>query len=308
MRYAGEWRRTVERMGRWIDFDRDYKTLNTTFMESVWWVFSRLFDKGQVYRGLRVMPYSTGCTTPLSNFEAGQDYREVQDPAVVIAFPLVNDRRTSLLAWTTTPWTLPSNLALCVHPSFTYVKIHDEQRDENFIIHEKLLGTLYKDPKKAKFKKLGTFVGADMKGWRYVPLFHYFTEQVRIRVDLFIQISVAYLSLQFEDKAFRVVTDEYVTSADGTGIVHQAPAFGEDDHRIALATGVLTPEEMPPCPIDDVGRFTKAVPDFEGQYVKDADKEIMKTLKAKGRLIVQSTLNHQYPFCWRSVDTLCHVS
>lgn len=179
MRYASEWRSTVERMGRWIDFDNDYKTLNPTFMESVWWAFKTLHEKGQVYRGLRVMPYSTGCTTPLSNFEAGLAYKDVNDPAVTVAFPLVDDRTTSLLAWTTTPWTLPSNLALCVHPTFTYVKIHDEERDQNFILHEGLLRTLYKDPKKAKYKKLATFKGSDMKGWRYVPLFEYFTERVR---------------------------------------------------------------------------------------------------------------------------------
>ncbi|KAG9018566.1 isoleucine--tRNA ligase [Tulasnella sp. 427] len=287
MRYASEWRRTVERMGRWIDFDDDYKTLNTSYMESVWWVFGQLFDKELVYRGQRVMPYSTGCTTPLSNFEAGQDYREVSDPAVTIAFPLVDDPKTSLLAWTTTPWTLPSNLALCVHPDFTYLKIHDETRDQNFIIYEGLLTTLYKDPKKAKFRKVGTFKGVDMKGWRYVPLFEYFTEQ-------------------YEDRAFRVVTDTYVTSESGTGIVHQAPAFGEDDHRIAIANGVVRHDEMPPCPITDSGKFTKEVPDFVGQYVKDADKEIMKAIKAKGRLIVQSTLNHQYPFCWRSKTPLIY--
>ena len=167
-------------MGRWIDFDNDYKTLNTSFMESIWWVFGELFKKGLVYKGLRVMPYSTGCTTPLSNFEASQDYRDVQDPAVTVAFQLVEDRKTSLLAWTTTPWTLPSNLALCVHPKFKYIKIHDLTRDENFIIHENLLQTLYKDPKKAKYKKIGEFIGSDMKGWRYVPLFEYFTEQVSV--------------------------------------------------------------------------------------------------------------------------------
>lgn len=177
MRYSSEWRATVERMGRWIDFNNDYKTLNTPFMESVWWVFSQLFDKGLVYRGQRVMPYSTGCTTPISNMEAGLDYRDVQDPAVTIAFPLVDDRKTSLLAWTTTPWTLPSNLALCVHPSYKYIKIHDEARDENFIIHESLLKTLFKDPKKAKYKKLAEYVGKDMEGWRYVPIFEYFTEK-----------------------------------------------------------------------------------------------------------------------------------
>ncbi|KAF5370732.1 hypothetical protein D9758_001934 [Tetrapyrgos nigripes] len=287
MRYASEWKATVERMGRWIDFDNDYKTLNLSFMESVWWAFSELFKKGMVYRGLRVMPYSTGCTTPLSNFEAGLDYRDVSDPAVTVAFPLVDDPQTSLLAWTTTPWTLPSNLALCVHPDYIYIKIHDQEKDQNFIIHENLLTTLYKDPKKAKFKKLAQFQGSDMKGWRYVPLFEYFTEQ-------------------FEDKAFRVVTDTYVTAADGTGIVHQAPAFGEDDHRVAIAHGVLREDESPPCPIDDKGHFTKEVTDFAGEYVKAADSKIQKVLKAKGRLIVQSTLKHSYPFCWRSGTPLIY--
>lgn len=287
MRYSSEWRQTVERMGRWIDFDNDYKTLNVTFMESVWWAFSELFKKGMVYRGLRVMPYSTGCTTPLSNFEAGLAYKDVNDPAVTVSFPLVDDPSTSLLAWTTTPWTLPSNLGLCVHPDYTYIKIHDSERDQNFIIHEKLLKTLYKDPKKAKYKKLAQFQGSDMKGWRYAPLFEYFTDQ-------------------FEDRAFRVLVDTYVTDADGTGIVHQAPAFGEDDHRIAIAHGVLRPDELPPCPIDDSGVFTKEVPDFAGLHVKAADSPIQKVLKTKGRLIVQSTLNHSYPFCWRSGTPLIY--
>ncbi|KAF9519228.1 hypothetical protein BS47DRAFT_1375144 [Hydnum rufescens UP504] len=287
MRYAGEWRQTVERMGRWIDFDNDYKTLNPTFMESVWWVFGELFDKRLVYRGLRVMPYSTGCTTPLSNFEAGQDYRDVNDPAVTVSFPLVDDPKTSLLAWTTTPWTLPSNLALCVHPDFDYIKVHDETRDENFILFEGLLTTLYKDPKKAKFKKIGSFKGIEMKGWRYVPMFDYFTDK-------------------YEDRAFRVVCDEYVTNDSGTGIVHQAPAFGDEDHRIALENNIVSAEEMPPCPLDDVGCFTAEVPDFQGQYVKTADKDIQKLLKQRGRLIVQSTVTHQYPFCWRSGTPLLY--
>ncbi|KAI0036892.1 isoleucine-tRNA ligase [Vararia minispora EC-137] len=287
MRYASEWRTTVERMGRWIDFDNDYKTLNLSYMESVWWAFKELFNKGLVYRGMRVMPYSTGLLTPLSNMEASLNYKDVNDPAITVAFPLVDDPSTSLLAWTTTPWSLPSNLGICVHPDFTYIKIHDQDRDQNFIILEKLLKTLYKDPKKAKYKKVGEFKGSDMKGWRYVPLFEYFTER-------------------FEDKAFRVLVDTYVSDDSGTGIVQQAPAFGEEDHRIAIAHGVLRADELPPCPIDDVGRFTDEVTDFKGMYVKDADKEIMKVLKAKGRLIVQSQLLHSYPFCWRSGSPLLY--
>lgn len=205
MRYSAEWRKTVERLGRWIDFDNDYKTLNTPFMESVWWVFGQLWKKDLVYRGLKVMPYTTGCTTPLSNFEAGQDYRDVQDPAgqpffstpscrtvwlttnpniVTVAFTLIDDPTTAFLAWTTTPWTLPSNLALCVHPELTYIKIHDVERDTNFILCDQLLATLYKDAAKAKKEKkytvLATYKGSELEGMKYVPLFNYFTAAVSI--------------------------------------------------------------------------------------------------------------------------------
>ncbi|GAA6052199.1 hypothetical protein JCM3770_000792 [Rhodotorula araucariae] len=291
MRYSSEWRKTVERLGRWIDFDNDYKTLNTSFMESVWWVFGELWKKDLVYRGLKVMPYTTGCTTPLSNFEAGQAYKDVQDPAVTVAFTLKDDPTTSFLAWTTTPWTLPSNLGLCVHPEFTYIKIHDVERDTHFILCDKLLGTLYKDPAKAKKEKkytvVETYKGKDLVGKTYEPLFPYFKEK-------------------YEGRAFRVVGDTYVTDTSGTGIVHQAPAFGDDDHRIAVANGIVGREEMPPCPIDEKGVYTDEVTDFKGLYVKDADKVIVKHLKANGKMIVATTLTHSYPFCWRSGTPLIY--
>ncbi|WVF71438.1 isoleucine-tRNA ligase [Kwoniella sp. CBS 6097] len=296
MRYSGEWKDTVERMGRWIDFDTGYKTLDPTFMESVWWVFGQLWQKNQVYRGLRVMPYSTGCTTPLSNFEAGEDYRMTSDPAVTVSFPLVDDPSTSLLAWTTTPYTLPSNLALCVNPEFTYIKIHDFERGQNFILLESLLGTIYKEyqngkkpdaKKEPKFKKVGQFSGKDMIGWRYVPMFDHFTEQ-------------------YEDRAFRVLADGYVTDSSGTGIVHQAPAFGEDDHRICVAHKVVRDDEIPPCPIDEAGKFTSEVPEYQGKHVKEADPTIIKDLQKKGRLISRSDIMHSYPFCWRSGTPLIY--
>ncbi|BGP16782.1 hypothetical protein JCM10213_002176 [Rhodosporidiobolus nylandii] len=291
MRYSSEWRRTVERLGRWIDFDNDYKTLNPSFMESVWWVFSQLWNKDLVYRGLKVMPYTTGCTTPLSNFEAGQAYKDVQDPAVTVAFTLLDDPSTSLLAWTTTPWTLPSNLGLCVHPELTYIKIHDKERDANFVLCDKLLSTLYKDAAKAKKEKkyevLATYKGTDLVGWKYEPLFPYFKEK-------------------YESRAFRVVADTYVTDASGTGIVHQAPAFGDDDHRVAVQNGIVGKEEMPPCPIDEKGLYTDEVPDYKGQYVKDADKLIIKELKSRNKIIVATTLTHSYPFCWRSGTPLIY--
>lgn len=287
MRYQAEWRSTVERMGRWIDFDHGYKTMDTSFMETEWWVFKQLFDKGQVYRGLRVMPYSNACTTPLSNFEAGSAYKEVQDPAVTVAFTLRDDPTTAFLAWTTTPWTLPSNLALCVNEEMEYVKIHDEDRNRNFILSPLLLTTLYKDPKKAKYKVLEKYTGKDLVGKQYVPLFPYFEEA-------------------YKDVAFRVLSDPYVSADAGTGVVHQAPSFGEDDYRVCLAHGLFTKESQPPCPLDESGRFVEPVSDYAGQYVKDADKQIMKDLKAQDKLIVQSVLMHQYPFCWRSGTPLIY--
>ncbi|GES91290.1 isoleucyl-tRNA synthetase [Rhizophagus clarus] len=287
MRYSDAWRETVERIGRWIDFDNDYKTLNTTFMESVWWVFSQLYKKDQVYRGVRIMPFSTACTTPLSNFEAAQNYKDVNDPAIVVSFPLVNEPETLLLAWTTTPWTLPSNLALCAHPEYEYIKIKDTMSGRTYVLLEKCLNVLYKDPKKAKYTLVQRFFGKDMKGWEYIPLFDYFVSQ-------------------FKGKGFIVLNDTYVTDDSGTGIVHQAPAFGEDDYRICLENKIITEDGFLPCPVDEQGRFTQEVADFAGIYVKEADKNIQKTLKQRDRLIIQSQLKHSYPFCWRSDTPLIY--
>ncbi|KAH0838973.1 Isoleucine--tRNA ligase, cytoplasmic [Fonsecaea pedrosoi] len=287
MRYAAEWRETIDRLGRWIDFDNDYKTMNPTFMESVWWVFKQLFDKGMVYRSYRVMPFSTALSTPLSQHEAQSNYKEAQDPAVVIAFPLLEDPETSLLAWTTTPWTLPSNIGLAVNPNFEYIKFVDQDSGRKYIMLEKLLGTLYKDPKKAKFKVLEKIKGSDLKDKQYSPPFDYFYEA-------------------YKDRAFRVLNAAYVTDDDGTGVVHQAPAFGEEDFRVAMENGIISHDHLPPNPVDETGRFTKEVTDFAGQHVKEADKHIIKHLKATGRLIRDSQLTHQYPFCWRSDTPLIY--
>lgn len=287
MRYSGEWRTTIERLGRWIDFDNDYKTMDMTFMESEWWAFKELFDNGKVYQGHRVMPYSTVLTTALSNFEANQNYQDVTDPAVVVSFPLVNDPNTKLLAWTTTPWTLPTNLGLCVHPNFEYVKILDEKSGDHYIILEKLLTTLYKDPKKAKFKIVEKIKGKDMLGWKYEPLFDYYYEE-------------------FKDVAFKVLNGTYVTDDSGTGIVHQAPAFGEDDFAIAQEAGIVNESRPPPDPLDETGRYLEKVKEFEGMHVKEADKHILKALKGKGRVIVESQLRHSYPMCPRSDTPLIY--
>ena len=307
MRYAKEWEKTVVRMGRWIDFENDYKTLDPTFMESVWWVFKSLFEKGLVYRGFKVMPYSTACNTPLSNFESGLNYKDVQDPAVVVAFPVVGDPDgASVVAWTTTPWTLPSNLALCVHPEFTYLKVRNPADGRVYIVAEARLGSIPGAvPKKGKKKKkkkegkpeeeaepqgfevLGKMTGLDLAGKEYEPLFPY------------------YADLKGKG-AFRIVHDTYVTDDAGTGIVHQAPAFGEDDNRVCLHYGVIQKGEGIPNPVDANGKFEAPVTDFLGQYIKDADKEIIKAIKAMGRLVDSATLQHSYPFCWRSETPLIY--
>lgn len=295
MRFSSEWEKVVSRIGRWIDFKNDYKTLDTTFMESCWWVFKTLHSKGLVYKGFRVMPYSTACTTPLSNFEANLNYKDVDDPAVTVSFPLVSSscfgelaENASFLAWTTTPWTLPSNLGLCVHPDIDYVFVADKKAGKTYVLAETRLVHLYKNPKKkAGFEVLRKVKGSDLVGIKYEPLFDYFQKD-------------------YGHRAFRVLADAYVTDSDGTGIVHQAPAFGEDDYRVCLRNDVIDKGENLPCPVDDNGRFTEPVIDFLGMGVKEADKAIVAELKNKGRLVKNDNLNHSYPFCWRSDTPLIY--
>lgn len=287
MQYVDQWRHDIGRLGRWIDFDNDYKSLYPTYMESVWWVFKQLFEKDAVYKGYRVMPYSTGCTTPLSNFEAQQNYKEVLDPAVTVAFPIVGDENTKLCAWTTTPWTLVSNLALAVNPNFEYVKILDEKTGANYILLEKLLTTLFKNPKKEKLKVVAKIKGSELIGLHYLPPYEYFYEE-------------------YKDTAFRVIGADYVSDDSGTGIVHQAPSFGEEDYNATMANGIISEKRPGPNPLDDVGRFTSEVSDYEGIYVKDADRKIIKHLKETGRLLVDAQVRHSYPFCWRSDTPLIY--
>ncbi|XP_046853960.1 isoleucine--tRNA ligase, cytoplasmic-like [Xenia sp. Carnegie-2017] len=285
MRYSGEWENIVCRLGRWIDFKNDYKTLYSSFMESVWWVFKELYKKGLVYRGFKVMPYSTKCTTPLSNFEANQNYKDVVDPAVIIDFPLDDEPNVSLIAWTTTPWTLPSNVALVVNPNFQYVKIKDNQTSRVYIMMEARITALFKQPD--DYTILERFQGNTLKDKTYKPLFNYF-DQLK------------------NNGAFRVLCDTFVTEDSGTGVVHSAPGFGEDDYRVSLAHGVITKDGKIPCPVDSKGHFTEEVTDFKGIHVKDADSKITKLLKQRGRLVHQSTIKHSYPFCWRSDSPLIY--
>lgn len=285
MRYAKQWEEVVGRMGRWIDFENDYKTLYPSFMESVWWVFKQLYNKGFVYRGVKVMPFSTACSTPLSNFESGQNYKEVTDPAVIVSFPLDDSPEISLIAWTTTPWTLPSNLSVCVNPDLDYVTVRDNTTSKVYIMMEARLEALFK--KDDEYTVLDRFKGQRLRGKRYKPLFPYF-EHLKAK------------------GAFQVLCDAYVTEESGTGVVHQAPYFGEDDYRVCLSHGVLTKDQEIICPVDFSGKFTAEVTDFCGLYVKDADKHIIKYLKSIERLVHHGTTKHSYPFCWRSETPLIY--
>ncbi|XP_072438231.1 isoleucine--tRNA ligase, cytoplasmic isoform X2 [Chiloscyllium punctatum] len=285
MRYSNEWESAVTRLGRWIDFKNDYKTLYPSFMESVWWVFKQLYDKGLVYRGVKVMPFSTACNTPLSNFESHQNYKDVQDPSVIVTFPLEEDESVSLVAWTTTPWTLPSNLAVCVSPEYQYVKIKDNTTGNVYIIMEARLEALFKSD--SEYAVLDRFKGAALKGKKYRPLFDYFSKCK-------------------ETGAFTVLVDNYVKEEEGTGVVHQAPYFGADDFRVCVDYGIIQKDSTPVCPVDASGCFTAEVKDFAGLYVKDADKHILKYLKDKGRVVHSGTYKHNYPFCWRSDTPLIY--
>lgn len=272
-RYTKEWEKTINRLGRWVDFDNDYRTMEPWYMESVWWVFKQLWDKGRVYQGEKVVAYSTELETVLSNFEASSNYKNVQDPAVTVLFKLENEN-AYLAAWTTTPWTLPSNLALCVNPDINYVKIKDKTLDKEIWLAEDRMDSVVKG---RDIQVISVAAGRTLAGKTYQPLFPYFTTQRK-------------------QGAFQIFSDNYVSVDSGTGIVHMAPAFGEDDQRVCREHGL----EASVCPLDSRGQFTQDVDAFAGMYVKDADKAIINTLKTNGQLYRQETLVHSYPFCPRS--------
>ncbi len=279
-RYVNEWEKTIGRLGRWVDFKNDYKTMDLTFMESTWWVFKSIWDKGLIYQGNKIVPYSPALQTALSNFEAGQNYQDIQDPAITILFRTKKDPNTYFAAWTTTPWTLPSNLSLCVHPEIEYVKVKDLEKNIYIIMAKSRLEAF---KKVFKYEEVETMTGAQLKGTQYEPLFPYYSELEK-------------------NGYFVVLNDDYVTTGDGTGIVHQAPGFGEDDNRVMKAAG-LTEAVVP---LDPSAKFVMPVKDFEGKFIKDADKDIIKNLKDRGQLLHQSTLVHSYPMCYRTDTPLIY--
>ena len=278
-RYVKEWRHTITRIGRWIDFDNDYKTMDAWYMESVWWVFKQLWDKGLIYQGVKVVPVSTALGTPLANFEATSNYQDVQDPAITVLLKLL-DEDAYLAIWTTTPWTLPSNLAVCVGDDIDYSLVRDPESGKAIYLATERLAHYQGDN---EFSVLATVSGRELVGRRYTPVFDYFAEKS-------------------EEGAFVVISGEYVTTDSGTGLVHQAPAFGEDDYKAFQASGL----EAFACPVTLQGEFTDEVPDFAGRHVKDTDKDIIAALKASDALYRQEVIQHSYPYCYRSDTPLIY--
>jgi isoleucyl-tRNA synthetase len=280
-RYSHEWKKTVRRVGRWVDMDNAYFTMDVSFMQSVWWVFRQLFDKGLIYEGYKVVPYSVGLSTPLSNFEANLNYKMVQDPAITVTFPVIGQDKTFFLAWTTTPWTLPSNLGLAVGRDISYVRAREKATGNTYILAEALYKNYWKTPE-ADLDEVVTVKGSELLGMTYEPLFNYFADRKA-------------------KGAFRVIHSDHVTTESGTGIVHMAPAFGEEDYYACAKEGMPIVN-----PIDDDGMFTAEVPDYQGRRAKDADKDIIADLKKRGRLFKQDTIEHSYPFCWRTDTPLIY--
>jgi isoleucyl-tRNA synthetase len=296
LRYTDEWQVYVTRQARWVDFDHDYKTLDPTFMESVIWAFKQLYDKGWAYEGYRVLPYCWNDQTPLSNHELKMDddvYKDVQDQTVTVTFPLTGERATALgidgvaaLAWTTTPWTLPTNSALAVGPEVAYAVVPAGPEGTSagattFLMAKALVGGYAKDLGYASADDALAAItreipGADLEGVRYEPLFDYLADQPGM------------------EHGFQILLADYVTTEDGTGVVHQAPAYGEVDQETCEKAGIPTV-----LSVDEGGRFTSLVPDFQGQQVFEANKPITQRLRADGRLLRQASYVHSYPHCWR---------
>ena len=278
LKYSGIWVDMFKRIGRWVDFNHDYKTMDLPFMESVISNFKQLYDKGLVYEDYRVLPYSWAAETPLSNFEVNQGYQDKTDNAVTVMFTLENGMK--ILVWTTTPWTLPSNLMLAVGKDIDYAVM--EEDGQKYILAEALLGRYKKQLEHAV--KVGSLKGAELVGLSYEPMFPYFK--------------------RLKDKgAFKVLSGEFVSTEDGTGVVHIAPGFGQDDFDACRAYDENFPVV---CPVDEAGRFTAEVPDYEGKQVFETNEPIMQLLKEKGLLVKKEQYTHSYPFCWRTDTPLIY--
>ena len=295
-RYTAEWEKTIDRMGRWVDKKDSYATLDTDYMESIWWVFKSLWDKDLIYEGFRSMPYCPRCATPLSNFETNQGYKDdIEDPSVYIKFQSVDDPNTFYLAWTTTPWSLPGNAALAVNPKATYVKV--KVGDQHLILAKDRLEIIdaYENPTEIKV--------ADLVGKKYKPLFDFFEKDFSRHSERSEESVPEYIvdAKDLQKEAYRILAADYVSLEDGSGIVHVAPAFGEEDMKLGEK------ENLPLLRTIDKNGFVNIDP-WKGEFFKKADPMIIERLGEKGNLYKAVTLKHTYPFCWRCETPLLYYA
>lgn len=275
-KYKTEWEKMSDRVGYWVDMEHPYVTYDDNYIESEWWSLKNIFDRGLIYRGHKIVPYCPRCGTALSSHEVAQGYKDVEEKTAVAAFKVKGEEETYVLAWTTTPWTLPSNVALCMNPDYDYVKI--ESKGAKFILAKERVHVFFNE---GEYSVIEEKKGADYEGLTYEPL---------------------YACYKGVKNAYRVVTDGYVTLDEGTGVVHIAPAFGEDDARVGRKYD-LPFVQM----VDDRGNMAEGAP-FAGTFCKDADKLILKDLKEKGLLFKTLTVTHSYPFCWRCDTPLLYYA
>lgn len=270
--YVGEWAKVIERVGRWVNMEDAYKTMDNNYIESVWWAFKKLYDKGYIYEGEKILMYCPRCSTPLAKAEVAMDnsYHTVKDETVVVKFKSKSED-AFFLAWTTTPWTLPSNLALTVNPKLKYVYLKDNTDKNTYVLAKDLVSRYYKEQK--DYKIIKEVSGKELEGKEYEPLFPYFANT---------------------KNAFKILLGDFVTEDEGTGIVHTAPAFGEEDYAICKKYKIPSVQ-----PVDEKGHFTKEVSDFSGRYVHDVNTDIIIFLKKQGKIVSVKKVEHEYPFCYR---------
>lgn len=294
-RYMQEWEELTQRLGFWLHLEDAYVTYQQSYVESVWWSLKELFDRGLLYRGHKIVWWWAQGGTALSAGEVGQGYREVADPSVFVEFPLVDQPETSLLVWTTTPWTLPSNQFAAVNPELSYALVKDEDSGRHLYVARELMEAIA-DKAKKELVLVSEVSGRELLGKRYLPPFDYFYCELGESKGQLKAGGVEHLS-------WRVVEADFVTTDSGTGIVHQAPAFGEVDYEVLIDEQERFEDGQGPeliCAVGPDGRFTEVAPEYQGQWVKDADKAISRELRDRGRLFLLEQYLHDYPFCWRA--------
>ena len=281
--YAHEWEKVIERIGRWVDMKNSYKTMDNEYIESVWWAFKQLWEKGYIYEGEKILMYCPRCSTPLAKAEISMDnsYKNIKEDSIVVKFKLkekLSNENVYALAWTTTPWTLPSNLALTVNPDLEYVYLKDKSDGTIYLLAKKLVNNFFKNPQ--EYEILEEIKGRKLEGKEYEPLFDYFKNN---------------------KNSFKFLLGDFVTAEDGSGIVHTAPAFGEDDYAVCKKYGIKMVQ-----PVDEKGRFTEEVKDFQGQFVHDSNKNIIEFLKKNKKIVLIKRIEHDYPFCYRCETKLLY--